>query len=128
MGDLLGPNGARIPAANVDLFREWYVHVKNQSKGSYSLGEGWYPDGLLPCLRWTGNLYPHTYVMPFDLPDSLNNIGEKQKSQAMWIDIYVPNGRTAAPRGKYTAPVTVSSDEGQQRLTLELQVWDFALP
>jgi len=128
VGDLRGPNGARIPAANVDLFREWYVHVKNQSKGSYSLGEGWYPDGLLPCLRWTGNLYPHTYVMPFDLPDSLNNIGEKQKSQAMWIDIYVPNGRTAAPRGKYIAPVTVSSDEGQKRLTLELQVWDFALP
>ena len=27
-----------------------------------------------------------------------------------------------------TARVTVSSDEGRQRLTLELQVWDFALP
>jgi hypothetical protein len=71
VGDLRGPNGARIPAANVDLFREWYVNVKKASKGSYSLGEGWYPDGLLPCLRWTGNLYPHTYVMPFDLPDPL---------------------------------------------------------
>jgi hypothetical protein len=126
--DLTGPNGARIPTADVDLFREWYVHVKTPSKATYTLGEGWYPDGLLPCLRWTGNLYPHTYVMPFDLPDPLNNVGDKQKSQAMWVDIYVPKSRSAAPAGKYAAPITVSSNEGQEQLTLELQVWDFALP
>jgi len=110
------------------LFREWYVHVKTPSKASYTLGEGWYPDGLLPCLRWTGALYPHSYVMPFDLPDPLNNIGEKQKSQAMWVDIYVPKARTEALPGRYLAPITVSSNEGQEQLTLELQVLDFALP
>ena len=128
VGEFAGPNGARIPAANVDLFREWYVNVKTPSRGIDSLGAGWYPDGLLPCLRWTGNLYPHTYVMPFDLPDPLNNVGNSQKSQAMWVDIYVPNLRDVAPPGKYTAPVTVSSDEGQAQLTAELRVWDFALP
>ena len=128
LGELTGPKGARIPAANVDLFREWYVHVKKPSRATYTLGEGWYPDGLLPCLRWTGNLYPHTYVMPFDLPDPLNNVGGQQKSQAMWVDIYVPKARAAAPPGIYTAPIAVSSKEGQQQLTLELRVWDFALP
>jgi len=128
LGELTGPRGSKIPAANVDLFREWYVKVSNPSKQTYTLGPGWYPDGLLPCLRWTGNLYPHTYVMPFDLPDPLNNVGAMQKSQAMWVDIYVPNSRAAAPPGSYAAPIVVSSDEGQVRLRLELRVWDFALP
>jgi hypothetical protein len=128
LGELTGPHGARVAAGNVDLFREWYVHVKTPSKASYTLGEGWYPDALLPCLRWSGKLYPHTYVMPFDLPDPLNNVGEKQMSQAMWVDIYVPAQRGTAPPGKYVAPITISSDQGQQQVTLELQVRDFALP
>src|SRR2546427_8077456 len=126
--ELTGPNGAKIALDNVDLFREWYVHVKNPSKESYTLGPGWYADGLLPCLRWSGNLYPHSYVMPFDVPDPLNNVGEEQKSQALWMDIYVPESRRFAPPGRYTAPITISSDQGRTQLTLELQVWDFALP
>jgi Glycoside hydrolase 123 N-terminal domain len=128
LADLAGPSGARIPLENFDMFREWYVHVKNPSKQSYTLGAGWYPDGLLPCLRWSGNLYPHTYVMPFDLPDPLNNVGKEQQSQAIWVDIYVPRSRQAAPPGRYTAPITISSDQGSTQLTLELQLWDFELP
>jgi hypothetical protein len=126
--ELAGPNGTKISLENVDLFREWYVHVKNPTKESYTLGTGWYADGLLPCSRWTGNLYPHTYVMPFDLPDPLNNVGKEQKSQAMWVDVYVPKSRDVTPPGKYTAPITISSDQGRVELTLELDVWDFALP
>jgi len=126
--ELTGPNSVKIPLDNVDLFREWYVHVRNPSKGSYTLGAGWYADGLLPCLRWSGNLYPHTYVMPFDIPDPLNNVGEKQKSQTLWVDVYVPKSRDTAPPGRYTAPVTISSDQGRTQFMLELQVWDFALP
>ncbi|MGA2618248.1 MAG: hypothetical protein ABSF26_11600 [Thermoguttaceae bacterium] len=126
---LTGPQGAKIPLENLDMFRQWYVHVKRTSgKAICSLGAGWYPDALLPCLRWRGNLYPHMLVMPFDLPDPLNNVGEEQKSQAVWIDVYVPKSRQAAPPGKYTAPITISSDQGETQLTLELQVWDFALP
>lgn len=128
LGELTGPNGVKIPAVNVDLFREWYVDIKTPSPRTPSLGAGWYPDGLLPCLRWTGNLYPHTYVMPFDLPDPLNNIGAAQRSQAMWVDIYVPRLRSAAPPGIYKAPVQVSSDQGKTELSLELRIWDFALP
>lgn len=95
--ELKGPNGAKISLENVDLFREWYVHVKNPTKGSYTLGPGWYADGLLPCIHWTGNLYPQSYVMPFDLPDPLNNVGKEQKSQTMWVDIYVPKSHEVAP-------------------------------
>ena len=127
-GELSGPNGVKIPMDDVDLFREWYLHVRKPTKESYTLGTGWYPDGLLPCLHWTGELYPHTYVMPFDLPDPLNNVGDNQESQAMWVDIYIPRSREAAPPGRYTAPITISSNRGQVQLTLEVQVWDFALP
>jgi hypothetical protein len=126
--ELAGPNGAKIALENLDLFREWYVHVKDPAKESYTLGPGWYADGLLPCLRWSGNLYPHTYVMPFDIPDPLNNVGAEQKSQALWVDVYVPKLRRVAPPGRYTAPITISSDQGQTKLALELQVWDFELP
>ena len=126
--ELTGPTGAKISLENIEMFREWYVHVRNPTKESYTLGPGWYPDALLPCLRWSGNLYPHTFVMPFDLPDPLNNVGKEQKSQTMWIDIYVPKSRQIAPPGKYTAPITISSDQGETRLTLELKVWDFELP
>jgi len=128
LADLTGANGAKISLKDMDLFREWYVHVRNPTKESYTLGPGWYADGLLPCLRWTGNLYPHSYVMPFDLPDPLNNVGDDQKSQALWMDLYVPRSRQVVPPGRYTAPITITSDQGQARLTLELQVWDFALP
>ncbi len=88
--ELTGSNGAKISLENVDLFREWYVHVRNPTKESYTLGPGWYADGLLPCLRWNGNLYPHTYVMPFDIPDPLNNVGKEQKSQTLWFDVLRP--------------------------------------
>ena len=128
LAELSGPKGTKIPMENLDMFREWYVHVKSPSKQSYTLGTGWYPDGLLPCLRWSGNLYPHTYVMPFDLPDPLNNVGKDQMSQAIWVDIYVPKSRQHAPPGKYTTPITISSDQGRMELSLELQVWDFELP
>jgi hypothetical protein len=53
--------------------------------------------------------------MPFEGPDRLNNVGPEQKNQRMWVDIYVPNPR---PPGRYTMPIAVSSDQGQERLTV----------
>ena len=35
---LKGPNGSRIAPENVDLYREWYVHVTTPAKDSYTLG------------------------------------------------------------------------------------------
>lgn len=128
LGRLVGPGGAEIPAENIDLFKEWYVQVKKRSEQNYSLGTGWYPDGLIPCLRWKGNLFPSAYILPFDIPDLLNNISLKQTSQALWVDIYVPRDREAAPPGEYASTITVSSDAGTADLNVKLDVWDFALP
>jgi hypothetical protein len=128
LADFVGPRGKRIAAENIDLFKEWYVNIKNRSKQNYSLGTGWYPDALIPCLRWIGNLFPKTYVLPFDIPDLMNNISLKQKSQALWVDVYVPKEREAAPPGTYTSSITVSSDAGKEVLKVQLTVWDFMLP
>lgn len=128
LGSLVCPGAKAIPADNVDLFKEWYVPVKKRSEQNYSLGTGWYPDGLVPCLRWTGNLFPSTFILPFDIPDLLNNISLQQKNQALWVDVYVPKERDAAPPGTYKSTIKVSSDAGEVDLNLEVFVWDFALP
>ncbi|HSB17004.1 MAG TPA: hypothetical protein VLE22_21310 [Bryobacteraceae bacterium] len=128
IGEPAGPSGKKISLANIDLFKEWYVHVTQQSRQKYSLGTGYYPDGLLPCLRWTGNLYPHMYVHPFEIPDMMNGIGDRQRNQALWVDIWVPRDRADAPPGTYASKIRITSNTGSEELTLQLQIWDFALP
>jgi len=126
--DLVGPSGSRISAGQFDLFKEWYVDVKKASNQSYTLGTGWYPDALIPCLHWTGDRFPSSEIMPFNVPDYINNIGPKQKSQALWVDLYIPKERNQAPPGTYTSEIRVSSNTGSVDLTLKVEVWDFMLP
>ncbi len=128
IGELVGPGGKRIPEANVDLFKEWYVNITKQSARQYSLGTGWYPDALIPCLRWSGDLFPRSFVLPFDVPDLLNSIGRRQRSQALWMDFYIPKERESAPPGEYKGTITISSDAGKVDLEVRLAVWDFMLP
>src|SRR5262249_10327014 len=37
LGELVGPGSARIRIENIDLYKEWYVQVKNRSEQNYSL-------------------------------------------------------------------------------------------
>ena len=128
VNDLVSASGKHIPVENIDLFKEWYVDIKKRSEQNYSLGTGWYADGLIPCLHWSGNLFPNSFILPFDIPDLLNNISLKQKSQALWVDIYVPKERKDAPPGTYNSRITVSSESGSTDLEVRLDVWDFMLP
>jgi Domain of unknown function (DUF4091) len=128
VSDWTGPNGARLPKETVNLFKEWYVNVTKRSAESFSLGPGWYPDALIPVTKWTGKLFPRSYVMPFSIPDLMNNLGPQQRNHALWMDLYLPKDRSAAPPGTYTSKITVSSSGGSTDLTIALQVWDFGLP
>lgn len=128
VSDFAGPEGARLGERNIDLFKEWYVNVVKRSAQNYSLGTGWYADALIPVSHWTGRLFPRSYVMPFDIPDLMNNISQRQSNHAFWIDIYVPKDRRDAPPGIYRSKVTVTSAAGSITLDLELAVWDFMLP
>ena len=128
LSDLTGPGGVRLGDRNIDLYKEWYVNVTKRSAENYSLGTGWYADALIPISHWSGRLFPRSYVMPFDIPDLMNNISLKQRNHAIWFDIYVPRERAQAPPGTYQAQLSVKSSAGTVSLKLQLQVWDFMLP
>ena len=117
---LLTPGGAKLDGRNLALFKAWYVRVYQPSSGyeKSSLGNGWYPDALIPA---------HT-PLAFDLPDVRNAIGESQRNQTVWVDLYLPRERETAPPGEYRGTLTVSWPGGKRELAVELTVWDFALP
>jgi len=121
---LAGPNGARVDGKYAAVFKEWYVRVRHVTSGyeRSSLGPGWYPDALLPQRR--------THLasgMPFSIPDLYNNIPD-QKNQALWVDLFVPFDRQAAPPGRYAGNVEISWKGGHDSVHVTLDVWDFALP
>jgi len=121
---LAGPGGKRIDSKYAAIFKEWYVHVRRPTTGyeRTSLGPGWYPDALMPQRQ--GTLHS---AFPFSVPDLFNNIPD-QKNQAIWIDLFVPNDRGAAPPGRYTGDLEVTWKGGRDSIHLALDVWDFALP
>jgi len=124
VSDLIGP--VTLPKDSVELFKEWYLNVTRRSAQDYSLGTGWYPDALIPCTRWTGKLFPKSYILPFAVPDLLNNIGPDQRNQAVWVDLYVPRDRKQAPPGSYESTITVCSDAGDRvELPLSLNICGF---
>jgi len=115
--DLTGPE--------FTLYREHYVYLSqgttdwatNQNK---PLGPGWYPDGLIPFVDpATGSDLTGAALdaVPFSLTAG--------KNQPIWIDVYVPRHVAA---GNYSGTFTVTSDQGSATVTLNLTVWDFALP
>jgi hypothetical protein len=121
---LKGPSGAAIDGKNAAVFKEWYVQVRHVTSGyeRSSLGPGWYPDALMPQRR------THLYSgFPFSIPDLYNNISD-QKNQAVWVDLYVPYDRKAAPPGRYSGEFEVSWKGGRDSIHVVLDVWDFALP
>ncbi len=118
---LIGPRGAAIGGRNVALFKAWYVEVKQRSSvfDKLGLGLGWYPDALIPIKIGA--------PAAFDIPDARNKIGPKQKNQTIWVDVYVPRDRAAAPPGTYRGEVHVTGGV-TSTLIVSLDVWDFALP
>lgn len=117
-------SGARIEGRNLAVFKEWYTQVRRPSTGyeRTSLGPDWYPDALMPYRK--ANLHSG---FPFSIPDLYNNI-PSQRNHSIWIDIFVPFERAAAPPGKYKGKVNVSWKGGQDSIEIGLEVWDFALP
>ncbi len=113
-----------IGGPTVTLYREHYVYLTHNSDySSYENkpeGPGWYPDGLIPFVN------PDTSqplsgaaldAVPFNLADGRN--------QPIWVDVTVPRGTLP---GQYGGVFTVTSNQGQASVTLNLTVWNFALP
>jgi Domain of unknown function (DUF4091) len=126
ISDLQSPNG-KISRSNITLYREHFALV-NQSNTSAckggkidrcSLGEGWYPDGLIPFK------HPDTGVdLQGDLDAAPYNLAAG-KNAAYWVDVFVPR---STPAGSYKGLVKVSSNSGTVSVPIVLKVWNFTLP
>jgi hypothetical protein len=114
-----------------EFFLEWSVEVKTPSTGypKASLGNGWYPDALIPfsyiqddsaAVRWR-------WTYPLWLPDFNNRI-DNQKSLIVWIDQYVPVKQEEAKPGIYSSRISVMIDGITREIPVDLTVWDFAIP
>jgi hypothetical protein len=123
---LVGPQGAVFAAANLILYREFYVTLKHHSptyNGPPNLPiteVRTFPDALIPLLDpATGKppLDAEIRAVPFDLADGHNAV--------FWVDVFVPR-RTVA--GQYRGTFTVTSDQGTFEGQICLEVWGFTLP
>lgn len=122
ISDLKGKKSI-ISNSNIELFREWYVHIAQPGDMIGRLSPGWYPDPLIPFSA-------SSYGAPFDIPSShfrdINGTPLLQKNQAVWIDIYVPKDVSV---GKYQGTITLTAaNHGNITLDLEVNVYDFTLP
>lgn len=123
ISDLTGPKGQIIGSRNINLFRQWYVHIPERAKLTGALRPGWYPDPLIP-------FEAEKHGAPFDIPgpefkDGAGNC-PNQKNQAVWVDIYVP--KDTLP-GNYQGTIVITATGNKKEcLSLNLKVWNFTLP
>ena len=115
-GDLVGPGGARVPAANVRLYQVALYHVLYASNVEGAPGE--WPDPLIPDVdAYFGE---KRNAFPFDVAAAT--------TRAIWVEVYVPH---ATPAGVYAGTVTVSAAQGLPSpvaIAVSLRVRDFELP
>ena len=101
--DLVGPNGHRIPAANIEILRVYYHYVHHPTDATGV--RDWWPDALPPLDR------------PLDVAAGQN--------QPLWVLVYVPDDAAA---GDYSGSVRLAADGFSAEVPLRLRVWNFALP
>src|SRR6185312_14878 len=114
--ELVGPAGARIPAADVRFFQEGLYHVNYASNVEGAAGD--WPDPLIPDVdAYFGE---KRNGLPFDVAAAT--------TRAIWVEVFVPRGLAA---GVYTGTVTVSAAQGLPSpvaVAVSLRVRDFELP
>jgi uncharacterized protein (TIGR03382 family) len=109
VGSLTGPG----EIGGVKLFRAELIDVRTPSALDGATGR--WPDALVPDVDDVVGEKRNAF--PFDV-----SAGE---SRAIWVEVFVPPG---SKPGTYTGEVKVTSAEGEARIPVQLQVWDFDLP
>lgn len=116
---------------NPELFLEWSVKVSTPSTGypKASLGNGWYPDALIPFnyIQVDSATVKRRWTYPVWLPDFNNRI-ENQKSLIVWVDQYIPFKQEEAKPGIYSTKITVTIGGQTREIPVDLKIWDFAIP
>jgi len=102
-GALLGADGARIEAENLEVLRVGYVDVTHPTDGAPAPGR--WPDPLLPIAG------------PLDL--------DAGASHAFWIRLSIPR---AQPAGAYRGAIALRAEGFHTDVPVEVTVYDFTLP
>jgi len=126
---LSGPGGATIPASSVTLYREYFITVTgtaNYGGGSNPpLGSGTYAEPLIPFNDpETGSSLCSTSAVLMACNASVS----AGQNQPYWIDISVPRGAPTSPPGTYTGTISITADQGTEKIPVSLTVWNFELP
>ncbi|MBN1805681.1 MAG: DUF4091 domain-containing protein [Sedimentisphaerales bacterium] len=100
---LTGPDGAIIPAENVEVLKVRYVNVTHPTDKSSV--PGLWPDPL-PPIKGTIEL-------------------QADKNQPLWIRVKVPKN---VPAGIYTGNIHLVADNYEAKVKLRVKVYDFTLP
>jgi len=120
-GDLRGPGGAVIRAADARLFRQHALHLTAGTHRNDAFKPGWYPDPLIPFRHpLTGKPLSGARLtaVPFDLP--------ADETHGFWVDVHVPPGAAA---GEYRGAYRVTAGDGRAvEVPVSLTVWNFELP
>ena len=120
-GDLKGPNGDIIRAADARLFLQHQLELKDPTYRNDTFEPGWYPDPLIPFkhpLTRKPLDAARMAAVPFDLP--------AEQTHGFWVDVFVPSD--AAP-GEYRGSYQVTASGGKTvEIPVSLTVWDFTLP
>lgn len=101
--DLIGPNGSRIPAEQIDILSVVYLNVTVPTDSSAAIG--FWPDALPPA------------AAPLDLVANQNH--------PFWIRINVPR---AVEAGTYAGSLQLEAAGYQATVPLVVAVYDFTLP
>lgn len=114
-----------------EIFLEWAVNVQTPSTGyaRASLGDGWYPDALIPLdnIQYDSSKVHGRWVYPLWLPDFNNRI-KGQRTIVFWIDQFIPFEEEHAKPGLYSSEVVVTVGSDTKRIPVELNLWNFAIP
>lgn len=120
-GDLTGPQGAVLRAADARLFRQHQLHLEFGTYRNDKFKPGWYPDPLIPFdhpITRKPLEEASLRAVPFDLP--------ADQTHGFWVDLFVPPD--AVP-GVYRGTYRVTADGPEvHQIPVTLTVWGFRLP
>lgn len=121
--DFKGENGVIEASKYVTVYREHYIEVTENSPQIGTNvkveGTGMIPDALIPVVdKTTGKRLSGNRFDAF--PYTLN----AEECQPFWIDVEIPR---EAKAGEYTATYALKTENGIQKGTVKLTVWNIEL-
>ena len=118
--DNLSGKSGRIKAEdNIEIFRVWYLDVvprQEELTGPWEMivdkghKAAWHGDACLPL--------DAPYETKFNLP-TLDNMGDSQNWQSVWVDVYVPQNTRP---GTYQGKININAEELQETASIELNI------